>query len=144
MQTHLPPRVAAKPKGPLVFLDYDKDELDIADDQAPWARNAGEVAKRNAQKSAAALARLGPPRRVAYGSPDIEKLDIYMPSSISLPLDLDCAIRYLFVSRTIAQLPALKISELKFERQCKSKSSQHKLSKPRTSIAFSIMSRRGE
>ena len=24
MQTHLPPRVAAKPKGPLVFLDYDK------------------------------------------------------------------------------------------------------------------------
>ena len=76
MQTYLPPRVAAKPKGPLVFLDYDKDEIDFAYDQAPWAPNAGEVAKRNAQKSAAALARLGPPRNVAYGSAEIEKLDI--------------------------------------------------------------------
>jgi len=65
MQTHLPPRVVAKPKGPLVFLDYDKEEIDLAYDQAPWAINAGEISKRNAQKSAAALARLGPPRRVA-------------------------------------------------------------------------------
>jgi hypothetical protein len=63
MQTHLPPRVVAKPKGPLVFLDYDKEEIDLAYDQAPWAPNRGEVAKRNAQKSAAALARLGQPRR---------------------------------------------------------------------------------
>ena len=53
MQTHLPPGVAAKPKGPLVFLDYDKDEIDFAYDQAPWAPNAGDVSKRNAQKSAA-------------------------------------------------------------------------------------------
>jgi hypothetical protein len=60
MQTHLPPRVAAKPKGPLVFLDYDKDEIDFAYDQAPWAPNAGEISKRNGQKSEAALARLGP------------------------------------------------------------------------------------
>ena len=67
MQTHLPPRVVAKAKGPLVFLDYDKDEIDFAYDQAPWAPNAGEVAKRNAQKSAAALARLGPPRRLRLG-----------------------------------------------------------------------------
>ena len=69
MQTHLPPGVTAKPKGPLVFLDYDKDEIDFAYDQAPWAPNAGEVAKRNAQKSAAALARLGPPasRRLRLG-----------------------------------------------------------------------------
>ena len=58
MQTHLPPGVPAKAKGPLVFLDYDKDEIDFAYDQAPWAPNAGDVSKRNAQKSAAALARL--------------------------------------------------------------------------------------
>ena len=76
MQTQLPPGVAAKPKGPLVFLDYDKEEIDFAYDQAPWAPNRGEIATRNAQKSAAALARLGPPRRLAYGSADIEKLDI--------------------------------------------------------------------
>ena len=85
MQTHLPPRVAAKPKGPLVFLDYDKDEIDFAYDQAPWAPNASEISKRNAQKSAAALARLGPPRRVAYGSAEIEKLDIYVTKQPNAP-----------------------------------------------------------
>src|SRR5262245_4634217 len=88
MQTHLPPRVVAKPKGPLVFLDYDKDEIDFAYDQAPWAPNAGEIAKRNAQKSDAALARLGPPRRVAYGSTDIEKLDIYIPRQPNAPFNV--------------------------------------------------------
>jgi len=88
MQTHLPPGVAAKPKGPLVFLDYDKEEIDFAYDQAPWAPNQGEVAKRNAQKNAAALARLGPPRRVAYGSADIEKLDIYMTKQPNAPINV--------------------------------------------------------
>jgi hypothetical protein len=43
MQTHLPPNVAPKPKGPLVFLDYDKDEIDFAYDQAWWALNHEEV-----------------------------------------------------------------------------------------------------
>jgi hypothetical protein len=59
----LPPGVPAKAKGPLVFFDYDKEEIDFAYDQAPWAPNARDIAKRNAQKSAFALARLG--RRVA-------------------------------------------------------------------------------
>ena len=88
MQTYLPPRVGAKPKGPLVFLDYDKDEIDFAYDQAPWAPNAGEVAKRNAQKSAGALARLGLPRRVAYGSADIEKLEIYITRQPNAPINV--------------------------------------------------------
>jgi hypothetical protein len=88
MQTHLPPGVAPKPKGPLVFLDYDKDEIDFAFDQAPWAPNQGEVAKRNAQRSAATLARLGPPRRVAYGSADIEKLDIYATKQPNAPINI--------------------------------------------------------
>src|SRR5678815_966488 len=78
MQTHLPPGVEPKPKGPHVFLDYDKAEIDFAYDQTPWAPNREEVDQRNAQKNAATLARLGPPRRVAYGSANIEKLDIYM------------------------------------------------------------------
>ena len=88
MQTHLPPGVAAKLKGPLVLLDYDQDEIDFAYDQAPWAPNQGEVAKRNAQKSAATLARLGPPRRVAYGSTDIEKLDIYVTKQPNAPINV--------------------------------------------------------
>lgn len=88
MQTHLPPGVAAKPKGPLVFLDYDKDEIDFAYDQAPWSPNQGEVAKRNAQKSAATLVRLGQPRRVAYGPAVIEKLDIYATKEPNAPINV--------------------------------------------------------
>jgi hypothetical protein len=61
MQKYLPPRVQPKPKGPLVFLDYDKEEIDLAYDQAPWAPNAREISKRNAEKSATAIARLGEP-----------------------------------------------------------------------------------
>jgi arylformamidase len=88
MQNYLPPGKVAKPKGPLVFLDYDKDEIDFAYDQAPWAPNAPEVSKRNAQKSAAALARLGPPRRLAYGPTDIEKLDIYITKRPNAPINI--------------------------------------------------------
>jgi hypothetical protein len=88
MQNYLPPGKMPKPKGPLVFLDYDKDEIDFAYDQAPWASNAPEVSKRNAQKSAAALARLGPPRRLAYGPTDIEKLDIYITKRPNAPINI--------------------------------------------------------
>jgi arylformamidase len=88
MQTHLPPGVTPKPKGPVVFLDYDKEEIDYAYDQAPWAPNRNEIAKRNAQKNAAALARLGPPRRVAYGSAEIEKLEIYAAKQRNAPVNI--------------------------------------------------------
>ena len=77
MQTHMPPGVAPKAKGPLVFLDYDKDEIDAAYAQSLWAPNQAEVAKRNAQKGVASLARVGPPRRLAYGPTEIEKVDVY-------------------------------------------------------------------
>src|SRR5438874_10201271 len=76
MQKYLPKGMAPKPKGPKVFLDYDKDEIDLAYDQAPWAPNAGEIARRNAQKTEATIARLGAPRRLAYGPSAIEKLDL--------------------------------------------------------------------
>src|SRR6266851_4638691 len=88
MQAHMPPGVAAKVKGPLVFLDYDKDEIDAAYDQALWAPNQAEVAKRNAQKNAAALARLGPPRRLAYGPTEIEKVDVYTSNQLNAPINV--------------------------------------------------------
>lgn len=87
-QTHMPPGVAPKPKGPLVFLDYDKDEIDAAYTQGPWAPNQAEVAKRNAQKSATALARLGSPRRLAYGPTEIEKLDLYATKRPNAPMNV--------------------------------------------------------
>jgi arylformamidase len=88
IQTHMPPGITPKPKGPLVFLDYDKEEINAAYDQGPWAPNASEVGKRNAQKSAAALVRLGPPRRLAYGPTQIEKLDIYMTKRPNPPMNV--------------------------------------------------------
>jgi len=88
MQTHMPPGVAPKPKGPLVFLDYDKDEIDAAYDQSLWAPNQAEVAKRNAQNSAAAVARLGPPRRLDYGPTEIEKVDVYTTKAPNAPINI--------------------------------------------------------
>ena len=86
LQTHMPPGVTHKPKGPLVFLDYDKDEIDAAYDQALWAPNQAEVLKRNAQKNRAVLARLGQPRRLAYGPTEIEKLDLYSSRQPNAPI----------------------------------------------------------
>jgi hypothetical protein len=69
MQSHLPPGMALKPKGPLVFLDYDKDEIDVAYDQAPWVPNQAAIVKRIVQQSAGALARFGPPREALKAKP---------------------------------------------------------------------------
>jgi arylformamidase len=88
MQTHLPPGVAAKAKGASVFLDYDKEEIDYAYDQAPWAPNQQQIATRNAQQSQATLARLGQPKRVAYGPAEIERLDIYATRTPNAPVNV--------------------------------------------------------
>lgn len=88
MQTHMPPGVTPKPKGPLVYLDYDQDELDAAYDQARWAPNRAEVFKRIAQKNASARALLGPPRRLAYGATEIEKLDLYSTRQPNAPMNV--------------------------------------------------------
>jgi arylformamidase len=88
MQTHLPPGVEPKPKGPLVYLDYDKEEIDAAYDQPPWAPNQGELAKRNQQKSDEVLARLGKPKRLAYGPIETEKLDLYATKKANAPVHI--------------------------------------------------------
>jgi len=87
-QTHRAPGVTPKPKGPLVFLDYDQEELDDAYTQELWARNQTELDKRNAQKSAQAIARLGPPRRLAYGSTAAEMLDLYSTTKPNAPINV--------------------------------------------------------
>jgi arylformamidase len=86
MQTHMPPGTAPKPKGPIVFLDYDQDELDASYTQGPWAPNQAQLVARNAQKSAATIARLGMPRRVAYGPTEIEKLDLFTTGQPNAPI----------------------------------------------------------
>lgn len=88
MQTHLPPGAIRKPKGPAVFLDYDQEELDAAYTQAAWASNQAALVARNAQKSKAAVARLGPARRLAYGSTEVEKLDLFPTRRPGAPINI--------------------------------------------------------
>ena len=74
-----PPAAAAPPrvKGPAVWLDMDQAELDAAYDQSKYAPNLAQITKRYATNSEAVRARLGAPRRFAYGPTPIEGLDGY-------------------------------------------------------------------
>ena len=85
-QTHVPPGVKPGSKGPLVFLDYDQQELDLAYDQAPWAPNQAALAQQVTQRNAATRARLGPPKRFAYGPTAVEQLDVYVARQPNAPI----------------------------------------------------------
>ena len=88
MQTHLPPGVAPQPRGPVVFLDYDQQELDAAYDQGPWAPNQADIARRTAQRNEATIARLGLPRRFRYGTSEIEQLDVHVARQPNAPIQV--------------------------------------------------------
>lgn len=86
MQTYLPPGVTPKPKGPLVYLDYDKEELDLAYIQDHWAPNMTDVVARWRHRSSIVRARRAAPRRLAYGPTEIEKLDLYLTDTPNAPV----------------------------------------------------------
>jgi len=73
-------------KGRAVWLGMDQAELDAAYDQAVYAPNRDQVLKRNARNSELARARLGPPRRLAYGPTSIEGLDLYAAATPNAPV----------------------------------------------------------
>jgi arylformamidase len=73
-------------KGPPVFLDYDQDELDAAYDQAAYELNLEQMRKRWASNSARTRARIGEPQRRAYGSAEIEGLDIFRAERDGAPI----------------------------------------------------------
>jgi arylformamidase len=75
-------------KGPLVWLDMDQKELDDAYDQSVYAPNQPLIALRRKLASEAALKRLGQPERVAYGTTEIEKLDIYKTRRLNAPINI--------------------------------------------------------
>jgi arylformamidase len=81
-------RVGSPPheKGPPVWMDMDQVELDAAYDQAFYAPLRLEIIKRNASTSEAVRARLGQPRREAYGPTAVEKLDIYRAKQANAPI----------------------------------------------------------
>ncbi len=78
----------ARVKGPLVWLDMDQEELDRAYDQAPWAPNAGYLAKRRAALSEQTRQRLGAPKRFTYGSAPIEALDVFTTKRANAPINI--------------------------------------------------------
>jgi arylformamidase len=73
-------------KGPRVFLDYDQVEIDAAYDQAFYAPLFAQITKRYVSRSNEARARLGEPRREAYGPTAVEKLDIYRARRPQAPI----------------------------------------------------------
>jgi arylformamidase len=77
-----PPR----PKGPRVWLDMDQDELDDSYDQSVYAPNRDQLSRRRASESELVRARLGAPRRVAYGATPQEMLDIYPARGPNAPI----------------------------------------------------------
>jgi arylformamidase len=66
-------------KGPLVWLDMDQKALDDAYDQLVYAPNRDQVHERNMFNSDRVRARLGEPKRLAYGSKPVEALDLFSP-----------------------------------------------------------------
>ena len=75
-------------KGPRVWLDMDQEELDDAYDQTVWAPNREDIRRRRSLASERTLARIGSPRRVAYGPSEIEKLDIYRTERANAPIHI--------------------------------------------------------
>jgi arylformamidase len=81
-------RVATRVKGPAVWLGMDQAELDDAYDQAKYAANRDQIVGRNATNSTLVRARLGEPRRYAYGALPIEGLDVYPARSGNAPVQV--------------------------------------------------------
>ncbi len=78
--------LAAKVKGPIVWLHMDQQELDDAYDQAVYAPNRDQLTKRRLANSAVALKRLGAPLRFPYGPTPIEGLDVYRCDKPNAPV----------------------------------------------------------
>jgi arylformamidase len=73
-------------KGPRVWLDMDQKELDDAYDQRVYAPNWDQIQRRRASESERVRARLGPPKRIAYGTTPHEMLDIYQARTGNAPV----------------------------------------------------------
>ena len=72
--------------GGKVFLDYDQAALDRAYDQTQWAANQQEVIARRVAAGDAVRARLGEPRRLAYGTTPVEQLDLFVTTRPRAPV----------------------------------------------------------
>ena len=79
---------AQRSAGPLVWLDMDQKALDDAYDQVVYAPNRDQVHKRNMFNSDRVRARLGAPKRHAYGQKPQEQLDLFATSKPNAPINV--------------------------------------------------------
>ncbi len=79
---------APRAKGPRVWLDLDQKELDDAYDQSVYAPNQPQITGRYATNSEITRARLGTPRRLAYGSAPVEGLDVFTTKRRNAPVNV--------------------------------------------------------
>ena len=79
---------APRVKGPRVWLDLDQTDLDAAYDQSVYAPNLQQIIRRYATNSDGVRARLGAPRRYAYGPTPIEGLDVYPTKRANAPINV--------------------------------------------------------
>ncbi len=87
-QQPAPAQQVPRVKGPAVWLDMDQAELDAAYDQIKYAPNLPQIVRRYATNSEAVRARLGAPRRYAYGPTPIEALDVYATKRANAPINI--------------------------------------------------------
>jgi arylformamidase len=76
----------AHDKGPRVWMDMDQVELDAAYDQSVYAPLLQQILKRYASSSNEMRARLGAPKRFAYGPTPVEALDLYPAKNPNAPI----------------------------------------------------------
>jgi arylformamidase len=76
----------AHDKGPRVWMDMDQVELDAAYDQSVYAPLLQQILKRYASSSNEMRARLGAPKRFAYGPTPVEALDLYPAKKPNAPI----------------------------------------------------------
>jgi arylformamidase len=76
----------ARQKGPAVYLGMDQAELDDCYNQIKYAPNQPQITARYTSNSAATRARLGEPRRIAYGSAPVEQFDLFAAPVANAPV----------------------------------------------------------
>src|SRR5882724_8958435 len=78
----------ARAKGTRVRRDLGQKELDDAYGQSVYARSQPQVCGRYATNSEGTRARLGAPRRFAYGSAPVEGLDVFAAKRPNAPVNV--------------------------------------------------------
>ena len=81
-------RQSSMADGVPVWLNMTQAKLDAAYDQSVWASNLQQVTGRWVSNSASVRARLGSPRRYAYGPTAVEALDVFATKRRGAPVHI--------------------------------------------------------